>query len=867
MKLFLSKHQKLVLQCYPAGKGADKKANGSELSYLLYYASTRRVKLEKVMIFLLAKTRSDVNHYRTGNLQVTLEILKALIDKCCDSLNVFATDVCNLLLDIFKLADYQLTKSILSVYGELTKNLDSKLFDGDKQFVATFTVLSESLINIKIVEGPNKMEWKMISLLAIEYVSNCIYYNLKLGNHLVSICLPPLIDVIYKNVPEKDLIQFLQTNINTEDEGNLNKVLSRIAPDEKSVFLQFQNDSVKGKHLIDQTYICLKSLFNTTLSNQISDLCNQIVKHNSKLDYELVWGSTFLELCITWIPVQLRFISLTTLLAHLSNLSRNFSKSSNNYDLQLIYANYILALISSEVNMIGLSISDVIQQLLNLQSNLILYQADHLSEDLLKELSLVYSDCICNLSTHIYYFDQVPDSIQEIYLKIDTIFEISKDSRHNAKLSGLIITFLEDILDIFTILKKNSSAISRNYVQLETWELSLPFISLNTKDYKFTHDQIAKIQEKYLEVFDEFINHELTASNEKENSAESSTHSITTADRNYNHAKISNDAKIFLEPDFNQYITLGDNFVNHFLIHVDKFLHNQPDHATCEIMMDVIVDLCYTLGINFIANFVPFFFHWTLPLDGKQPNKLQLTFAYTILYYAIKVLDSKYPSLNGYAGNSKLSQFIVQDIQTRKNNKQWEFGLDSETGSKDKTVSDANEGISLLVNKSSLSEFIAGSDYLSQWLNPDFPLVLDLLSGKNANKRNTLEIADDASQYSLSYRHFQQNGKSSYGLGSTHDISSIHSGINGNGPAFLRSPLPPLPNANGHGNYTTVSNEARVNNSPRVSDLKGLFKEPKGSLIKFGNSFETASENEKKVIDVNDILDDLIEEDDKKIIV
>ena len=64
------KHQVLVLKCYPNNKyvksQAEVKPNSSELSYLLYYASTRRSKLQKVGAFLEKKTASDVWRVKLG---------------------------------------------------------------------------------------------------------------------------------------------------------------------------------------------------------------------------------------------------------------------------------------------------------------------------------------------------------------------------------------------------------------------------------------------------------------------------------------------------------------------------------------------------------------------------------------------------------------------------------------------------------------------------------------------------------------------------------------------------------------------------------------------------------------------------------
>ena len=62
------KHQVLVLKCYPKfQKGVSEvKPNPSELSYLLYYASTRRSKVQKVASYLEKKSSKDVPKGRLG---------------------------------------------------------------------------------------------------------------------------------------------------------------------------------------------------------------------------------------------------------------------------------------------------------------------------------------------------------------------------------------------------------------------------------------------------------------------------------------------------------------------------------------------------------------------------------------------------------------------------------------------------------------------------------------------------------------------------------------------------------------------------------------------------------------------------------
>lgn len=64
----------------PKNSTADAAPNGSEMAYLLYYASTRQEKLPKVGAFLEKKTVSDVSHWQSARVHVTLQILTAMLE-------------------------------------------------------------------------------------------------------------------------------------------------------------------------------------------------------------------------------------------------------------------------------------------------------------------------------------------------------------------------------------------------------------------------------------------------------------------------------------------------------------------------------------------------------------------------------------------------------------------------------------------------------------------------------------------------------------------------------------------------------------------------------------------------------------------
>ncbi|CUM47726.1 unnamed protein product [Debaryomyces tyrocola] len=888
MPIFRPKHQKLILQCYPPGKGVDKKPNPSELSYLLYYASTRRVKLEKVVTFLDRKTTSDAKHNRAGNLQVTLTIISSLIEECSENLNVFASFVCSILKSVLQSKDLSLCKHAIQTYGVLCSKLDGGLFSGDKEFVDSFGSLSQKLINIGSENlkklGPNNLEWQMISLMTCRYLSNCLGYNSKFSKKFIEICIPILTETVQANNKQSNLLAILKSNVNIEDENHhLGRIaLTKTNQTNRKIQQDLDNDAVKESDLNEEALRGLKALFSTSLTSQISEATRAIVKNNYATTTDPIWGCTFLEMCTTWIPVQLRFITLSTVLSSLTSLSNKSTKKNSNYAIQLLYANYCLGLVSSDVNMIGLSISDVIQQILSLQANLLLSQSHYFQEEDVKKLSMIYSNCICNLSTHIYYFDQVPDSIREILIKVVSVLENSVISG-DANSSGVyrfIITLLEDISIIFDLLQTKPSNISRNHVTLEDWDLSLILLSFDiglnpTKDQKalFSYEQITDIQFKYLRVFGYFLNNELVTRNENmETGAINSIESFN----------VGGD---YLQPDYNNYISDPGNFIAHFLSYVDKFFSGQSlvDINNASLLQKILKNMISILGINFINNFVPFFFYWQLPLNPNlvdENTRVKDTLGYTSLYHSLIKMDEIYEL--DYVKESEFFNSLLGDINYRKLNKLWVNGLQSKE--EDAVLDnhhalghiDENGTLKFNPTKKNLEDFVIGNAFTLSWINPHRPLILDIDNNYIPKKENNQNVLPDMSDESsiienLSYHTSARQNGFGLGLGNANDISSIHSGL-----LFHQNHNINMKNAFSNGNETSngsIYTSDRQYNTPRVSDLKDsvLMKKKPGVVFNehYNSDTTPGSILSKQMVtsDIDSILEGLDIDDDSEIIV
>ena len=778
MRVFHSKHQKLILRCYPPGKAADKKPNSSELSYLLYYASTRRVKLEKVSLFLTHKTDSDCYHNRVGNIQVTLSILAALIERCADNLSVFASYVCMMLKRVLLVEDLQVYKTMIDVHGILCSKMESGIVAGDSDFHLLFNEFSLEFLkvaqrNLK-VEGPNRLEWKMILLCGCRNIFRCLGYHLGTTRKYLSICIPILMGVLSDGMDLNSLSLGFKASAGSEEVHRLTRaILAKAATQtEENRRRNLDNDAVTGSDINEEALQCFKVLFNTNLTTQIYEATEIVTDDFIKRKVDTKWASVFLELCTTWTPVQLRFVILTALLEKSSNLAQNVNNNNAEvfYSLQNRYARAILGLVSSEVNMIGLSISDVIQQVLLLQSDVILEKAKFLNSGEVKTLTQLYSDCICNLSTHIYYFDQVPDSIQEIFVRIDAELHNSALSLENKfGLFDLVSSLLDDIMNIFKKIKTKSSNISRNHVTLENWSISLPLLS--TED-GYTDDelklllpleQIVDLQSKYLKIFEFYLDNEMIEVLEDD-------------------VGLGLEADTFLNPDYNHYISRGENFISHFLIYVDKFISSVGVNIqVLKSLARCMFKMLKSLGINFVHNFIPFFLQWISTPSQERLSTRQVikdTLAYVLMFHSLVLLDKQYDL--EYCCHTAFFKKICEDVGRRKVNGMWYNEL--EDGYEVKTPADRNfnyehTDLSGSLGKNDLEDFVIGNKFTLSWIDPHKHLELDSYKQDSYAFKKVINPDAINENLSLQLSELVTTGNNALGLTETNQALSIQSGI------------------------------------------------------------------------------------------
>ncbi|CZR51595.1 related to myosins, conserved, ubiquitous membrane protein required for cell viability [Phialocephala subalpina] len=464
------KHQVLILKCYPkTTKGAvDVKPNSSELSYLLYYATTRRSKVQKVGQFLEKKTASDVWRARIGNVQVTLQILAALIEKAPRDLPLYAPYVLKILSIILRSRDITMVESSVASFEAFCENHDGASLSADQEYLhqyeeivrmyASFASTRQQPSKVPI-SAPVAMRWRSVGLEAIKSVASSEALASLAGRQL-DVIVPILLENLWTD--NEEFIELLEHRVQLEEKIDTEKLLRRrtsiatvrTADTAEANAAALSGTTADADKVAEEdigvlAMQCLKQIFVVNNRSQIHGatlatlrfIADRVAQHEQVIDEKVRaghwrgWATRIFEMIASWTPVQDRYVILVTTMDTLTRTEI----AEDTMQQQLVLTTMIDSLLKSDINLIGLSVMDVllglIQQVLkllqldpnqsnglgssqDLSGNTNSGEAAMIPTHLRMELIVRLQDCIGDLATHVYYADQISDMVAAILLRL-----------------------------------------------------------------------------------------------------------------------------------------------------------------------------------------------------------------------------------------------------------------------------------------------------------------------------------------------------------------------------------------------------------------------------------------------------------------
>lgn len=435
--IFRPKHQKIILQCYPSPNLplAETLPNAAEVSSLIYYASTRRTKLDKVGTFLTKKTSSDVAHKRLGHIIVTLHILNQLLDNCSEDVGVLSPYVLAILQNITNLMELSSHLASLNVFITYCKTVQanqSAAF-GDAKILNKFWKLTNHFYSCNGPTNSNNSDWSIIPVKTARAISDSIdpailnYLASKApkSTGLISDGVNILLHTIHKSSMDLSLIKLSSNTPNSKT----------ASPVETSINVEALDT--------------LTSFFNTSSKSQMDSANTAIISFALNNNIDLRWTCHLLAIITKKSHIELRYRVIGLLLLLIDG-TQTLDIKIDVQASQSYLANIVAYLLSIEdIQFFAVPVKLIVGKLISLESRLVNEPKTDFSQD----LQDCYSEIIKNLSHRIYYNDQINDMLSQIcegYANIVNENDISQNGtlKKFSKITTIVINHINDILNI-----------------------------------------------------------------------------------------------------------------------------------------------------------------------------------------------------------------------------------------------------------------------------------------------------------------------------------------------------------------------------------------------------------------------------------
>lgn len=472
---------------------------------------------------------ADTVHLLARNVQVTLQILGALIEKSPKDLPLFAPSVLKILDLILRSNDITMVESSIPTFDVFCQNHDASSLFADQLYLRQYEAVVKqyaALASTREPEGKNKpskpiaARWRNAGLEAIKCIASSDALSSTAGRQ---------IDV---------LVPMILENLWTDNEGFLDVLLRRANIEEKVSFehpLKRRNSSATAgeadedpnpialvgtagdveKMEEEDTGVlaiqCLKQIFvvssrsqihtaTTALLSFIGERVKQdetVVKTSNGLDRG--WAIKLFGLVARWAPMQERYVILVTAMDTMVRMQLKDDTLRHH----IVLTAMIGSLLRSDVNLIGLSIMDVLLGLIQYMKRLVQMPGDPTggtSKEMAtpathrKELLGRIQQTMGDLATHVYYNEQIIDMVSALLLRLkparsastanstpqgeQTDADTKSDENHLESLFSLTVAKITALRAVKLILKVanpkvkmgGNISLSRYPVPIEKWE-------------------------------------------------------------------------------------------------------------------------------------------------------------------------------------------------------------------------------------------------------------------------------------------------------------------------------------------------------------------------------------------------------------
>lgn len=406
-----------------------------------------------------------------SDVQVTLQILAALIEKAPRDLPLYAPYVLKILNIILRSHDITMVESSTPTFEAFCEHHDGASLSADQEYLHQYEEIVQIYASFASTRppptkaptsAPVAMRWRSAGLQAIKSVASSEALASLAGRQL-DVIVPILLENLWTD--NEELIDSLDDRVEMEEKVGAEKLLKRrtsvatvrtaeTSADVNPAALSGSTadaDKVAEEDIAVLALQCLKQIFAVNNRSQIHGatvailkfIAERVAQKESVINEKPYgvkirgWATQIFEMTARWTPVQDRYAILVTAM---DTLVRSPLREDN-LQQQLVLATMIDSLLKSDINLIGLSVMDVllglVQQILRILQLDGAPQGSRDGSEVLPSHSVEapteiasfptnlrmvllarLQECVGDLATHVYYADQISDMVSALLLRL-----------------------------------------------------------------------------------------------------------------------------------------------------------------------------------------------------------------------------------------------------------------------------------------------------------------------------------------------------------------------------------------------------------------------------------------------------------------
>lgn len=399
---------------------------------------------------------------------ITLRVVKALIEKTPKDLPLFASSVLNILEAVLCSEDLTIVEDSLLAFESFCQHHDGPALAASQDYLRRFETVTSLYARLAVkpsalpktkAGATTMLGWRAVGLQAMRCIASSEALSLD-GGRLLDIIIPIVLEHLYSE--EAGYLRRLHQRAQAEEQVEREKELTRKLSTATAHPTDQNTDSATSPPAGDAdepaeekinvfALHSLRQMFTATSRGHVRAATAAVLEFilsktsgDFNKSYQAAtawrnesWAAELVEILARWTPVQDRFLILVTAMETLVRRPM----TEEDVPQQLVLATLIGWLLRSDTNLIGLSIMDVLFDLMRHLLAVLAFAESHSAarsfhqdaEDETgveageafvtitsprQELLSMLQRCIADLATHVYYSDQISDMLSAILLKI-----------------------------------------------------------------------------------------------------------------------------------------------------------------------------------------------------------------------------------------------------------------------------------------------------------------------------------------------------------------------------------------------------------------------------------------------------------------